>query len=202
VAAVSGPDVDWRFGFRVPDGWVSVDLALPEHERAAELAAAVQGLVEAEPGYRADAERMTNAAVSIVADAVAHEAMVAAVGFELVSGAVAPMAVVAHRLPGEEPVDVDRLAASLGDAHGQDITGREVTVVELPAGRAVRVHAISEGGAPGGQSPVVEGVDHFIPVPGSPDLLLLSCTTPAVAIGDQLLPIFDTMASTVGFRPA
>lgn len=195
-------DVDWRFGFRVPDGWIDVDLGLPEEVRANELAAAVDRLVEAEPGFADDAVRMTNVAISIVADAVAHEALVAAVGFDLVNGAVAPMAVAAYRLPGDRPVEVDRLARSLAEPHGQDITGREVTVVDLPGGPAVRVHAISEGGAPGGQSPVIEGVDHFFPVPGAPDILLLTCTTPAVAVGDLLLPTFDTMAATVHFEPA
>jgi hypothetical protein len=33
-------------------------------------------------------------------------------------------------------------------------------------------------------------------------MFLLSCTTPAISIGDLLLPAFDTMATTVGFSPA
>jgi hypothetical protein len=193
----------WNFGFEVPEDWIFGDLSLPEDERARALAAAVEGLADAEPAFREDAVRMTNAAISIVADAVAREALAAAVGFALVNGSVAPMAVVAHHLPGAEPLDVDRLADSLRRPHGRDINGRDVMVVDLPAGRAVRVHAISEGGSTsGGPSPVVEGVDYFIPVPGSDDLLLLSCTTPAVAIGDLLQPVFDEMATTVGIEVA
>ena len=36
-----------------------------------------------------------------------HEALLAAVGFGLLDDTVAPMSAVAHRLPGDEPVDVD-----------------------------------------------------------------------------------------------
>jgi hypothetical protein len=202
VAGVSGLD-GWNFGFEVPEDWVFGDLALTEDERAAALADAVERLVEAEPAFRDDAVRMTNAAISIVADAVARQALAVAVGFALVDGSVAPMAVVAHHLPGTAPVDVDRLAESLRRPHPRDLNGRDVMVVDLPGGPAVRVHAISEGGsASGAPSPVVEGVDYFIPVPGSDDLFLLSCTTPAVAIGDLLQPVFDEMAASVGIDVA
>lgn len=200
---MSGAEVAWRFGFRVPDGWIDIDLGLAESERFDAVAAAVDRLVADEPGFGDEAVRMKNAAHAIVTDAAAQGAMVAAVGFELVNGAVAPMAAVAHQLPGDTPVDARRLAESLEDPHARDITGREVSVVELPAGPAVRVHAISEGGdSAGGPLPVVEGVDYFVPVPGTTDMFLLSCTTPAVSIGDLLLPTFDTMATTVGFSPA
>jgi hypothetical protein len=200
---MSAADVGWRFGLHVPEGWVDVDLSLPEDLRFRAIDEAVDALVAAEPGFSDDAVRMKNAAWSVVADAVAQRAMVAAVGFERAAGATAPMSVVAHQLAGDAPIDVEALARSLEDSHPRDITGREVTIVELPAGPAVRVHAISEGGdAAGGPLPVVEGVDHFIPVPGTPDMLLLVASTPAVAIGDLALPVFDAIAATVGFLPA
>lgn len=203
MAVVSAADVAWRFGLQVPDGWVDIDLTLGEDERFRAIDEAIDALVAAEPGFGDDAVRMKNATWSVVADAVAQRAMVAAVGFEQVGGATAPMSVIAHQLAGEAPVDVAELARSLEAEHPRDITGREVTVVELPAGPAVRVHAISEGGdAVGGPLPVVEGVDHFIPVPGTPDMLLLVASTPAVAIGDLALPVFDAIADTVSFLPA
>lgn len=81
----------------------------------------------------------------------------------------------------------------------EDVDGREVAVVALPAGPAVRVHAISESGAGSGRTTFVEGVDHFVPVPGADDALLLSCTTPSVAVGDLLLPLFDEIARSLRF---
>ena len=110
----------------------------------------------------------------------------------------------ALRLEGDRPADPEHLATLLAAPRPEDLRQREVDVVELPVGPAVRVHAIADqpGEGEGAGSVVVEGLDHFIPVPGGNDVLLVSCTTPMVALGDALLPTFDAIAASVTIAPA
>ncbi len=203
---------DWTFGLTVPEHWITVDVAdvagdpnrsgdAPESELRAQIAAGVDAYVDDQPDLGPAAAWMNDVAGTVIIDAVDRGALAAAVGFETVAGEIAPLAVVVQGLAGDQPPDVDSLADALRVARPEDINGRDVSVVDLPGGPAVRVHAISEG-APGdeGEIVVVEGVDHFIPVPGGTDLLLLSGTTPAVGVGDALLPLFDDIATTVEIR--
>jgi hypothetical protein len=200
VAHVS---TDWVFRLAVPDEWVTPDLDRLPADRRADLVVAVERLVADVPDLRDDAVALVEVAEAVIADAEQNDALVAAVGFAILEGVVVALSVAAYGIPGDAPPDVAELADDLRVPHERDLNGREVDVVDLPAGPAVRVHAISEG-APDvdGRTTVVEAVDHFIPVPGRSDMLLLAGSTPSVAIGDVLLPVFDEIAATVRFADA
>jgi hypothetical protein len=193
------PDDDWYFGLQLPDGWVTAQLELPDGDRRDALRDDIDQLVTDEPGLRHDVDRMKVVAVDMTDRAVEHDAMASAVGFDLVDGAAVAMAISLHRLAADGDVDLDVLAETLSVPDELDVNPRDVEVVDLPAGPSVRVHTITEGG-PASEAagvPVIERVDYLIPVPGRPELLYVTCSTPSVAVGDLITPTFDAMAETV-----
>jgi len=194
---------DWNWGVTVPDGWITVDVSLPAADRRGTLVAGVGALGAGSPLLAAAAARLVDVASEVVAHAVENEALFVAVGFEVLGVDIVTMAVAGYGLFGRYPPDLARFADILREPHDRDLDGRDVDLVDLPVGPAVRVHAISESGPPDeyGKLVYVEGVDHFIPVPGGSDMLLVSCTTPSIAVGDMVTELFDEIATTVKVEP-
>jgi hypothetical protein len=206
MALVSRPEPDWNWGVVVPEDWLTVDVALPPADRRCVMVARVEELVAQTPAFEADAVRLVDIAEAVIDHAVANQALFVAVGFDHVGTELVAMSAAGYGLLGRFPPDLEALVEALQEPRPEDINGREVTTVELPVGPAVRLHVIYEayGGETdeGVQEPMVlEGVDHFIPVPQRTDMLLLSCTTPSVSVSDQLLPLFDAIAATVELEP-
>jgi hypothetical protein len=86
--------------------------------------------------------------------------------------------------PHDDPavlVTPERLAKTLGNSLGQ------VTIVELPAGQAVRVRRRAEATI----------LDVYVPVPESGAYLVLSFSTPLDALADAMIGLFDSVASTL-----
>jgi hypothetical protein len=193
---------DWNWGLVVPEGWITIDVGLPPADRRGALVVAVQELAETSPLLAEAAPRLVDVAHEVASHAVENDALFVAVGFETLGVDVITMAVAGYGLDGRTPPDLAKFAEILRTPHARDLDGRDVEVVTLPVGPAVRVHAISEGGPPDeyGKIVYVEGVDHFIPVPGGSDMLLLSCTTPSIAVGDMVTELFDEIASTVAIE--
>jgi len=91
---------------------------------------------------------------------------------------------------------------ALADELAADTRGkREVTVVELPAGEALRVREEST------PSPGAE--DHFLPsvsldfqvsVPHAQALLLLTFSTPLIQIADAMVELFDAVAGSLSWK--
>jgi hypothetical protein len=76
--------------------------------------------------------------------------------------------------------------------------GREVSVVELIPGPAVRVRALEEA-ADDRRREVSDTVQYFVPVPGTEQTVVLSFSTPVVAAGDAFAELFDVIASSFHF---
>jgi hypothetical protein len=195
VAIVS---TDWTFDLAVPEGWLALSSTGSAADHRGALVREVEAVAE-RLGAAGAAPTMLDLATQVAADADERGAAVAAVGFELIGAQVVVTSMLAVCLPGAQPADPGELAAVLAAPSPDDLRQREVDVVTLPVGPAVRVHAIADQSRPEDGSPtvVVEGVDHFIPVPGGTDVLLVSCTTPMVAVGDAVLPTFDAIAASV-----
>jgi hypothetical protein len=201
--AEPAPVTEWDFEVVVPEAWLPLDSTgtRADHRgalvRDVEQAAARMGAANA-------AAVLLDMASQVAADADERGALAAAVGFDLVGDNVAVSSMMALRLEGDRPADPEHLATLLAAPRPEDLRQREVEVVALPVGPAVRVHAIADlpGDDEDAPSVVVEGLDHFIPVPGGNDVLLVSCTTPMVALGDALLPTFDAIAASVTIEPA
>ena len=75
----------------------------------------------------------------------------------------------------------------------------EVKIVELPAGLCVRTLSRRKADLPDTSAPTVEveTVQHFFVVPGRDALLLLSFSTPDLALSDAFGELFDAMAASL-----
>lgn len=96
------------------------------------------------------------------------------------------------------PDDLAALAGGL--ARLTDGTGAASTVVELSAGPAVRLRRRGSAEGPDARVVEVEMLQYFVVVPGAARLLLLTFSTPNVALADALVELFDAIASTLRWR--
>ncbi|MGW1216238.1 hypothetical protein ACWD5F_42065 [Streptomyces sp. NPDC002499] len=101
---------------------------------------------------------------------------------------------------GSLPTAPDLAARLSADGDG------EVSVVELPAGTAVRVRRTTGGpdrsaptGAPGSPDEALASItlDYQLPVPATDAHLLLTFSTPLIQIGDAMVELFDAVAGSL-----
>jgi len=189
----------WSVRVTAPDDWMAVDVAADPAARWATLAPQVDELLWRRPELAVARSWVEHVAHDVAVDPVVEGALGMLVGFAALPDGFAAMSAGLWDMPGLDKtaggVEPGELARRLAAPQPDDLTEREVTVVGLPCGDAVRVHTITE--APTEPRSEVEGVDHLVPVPGTGDVLLLSCTTPTVALGDVLLPLFDSIAWSI-----
>jgi hypothetical protein len=193
----------WNWDVTVPETWIPVDVTLPAADRRGELVAAIEALARDSAELAPAAPGLVDLAHNVVSHAVENEALFVAVGFVPLGIDVVTMAVAGYGLFGQHPPDLELLVEELRQPHERDLDGRDVQLVQLPAGPAARVHVISADGPPDetGKVVYVERVDYFIPVPGGTDMLLVNCTTPSIAVGEMVTELFDGIANTVALEP-
>lgn len=98
------------------------------------------------------------------------------------------------------PATLEELRAGAAGAAKLDVRLRDVTVVDLPAGSAVRVRALRRSGADDdGSDLLIDVVEHWIPVPGTADVLVLKGSTPCLDVGDELAAAFDEIAGSLAW---
>jgi hypothetical protein len=125
---------------------------------------------------------------------------------EAVLDGVLPASVTAFMLPGplgarsDEP---DRIAALLPmlqpkEAKDADDTWTRVSLLELPeAGHAVRTAGVEDLEPEPGRKIRVVQMQTFVPIPDVNRVLLISCSSPAVAVAEGLLDLFDALTGTL-----
>ena len=88
------------------------------------------------------------------------------------------------------------------DVPDESAPWREVRVIELDAGRAVRVRGVSSLESPDGTQrlPIVS-MQTLIPIPGSDDVLDVVLTSPLVSMAEGLLDLFDAISATLSWEP-
>lgn len=103
----------------------------------------------------------------------------------------------------EHPDDLDAEIRSLETAlavmHEGEVRDPDVSVVDLPDGPAVRVRVLAENSPGKRRSLLIDGVSYWVPVPGQPDILLLSFSTPVLVLADVLAEIADDIARSLRF---
>jgi hypothetical protein len=195
-------DVEWTFAFDVPDGFLVVDPAWADSD-GGELVEALDRHLEARanPDLTERREELIDYASAFVRTAAAAVAVGAALSIDCAEdGRPLEAFVLAMAVDGRDdttPDALDELTATLRAEQPGDVSGRDVGVVALPAGRAVRVHGIFETDPGAEWSTLVEDVQHWIPVPHSGMQLVLTCSTPQLAFADHAIPVFDAIAATV-----
>ena len=111
------------------------------------------------------------------------------VSLQTAGGVPLPASLVVTLAP--PPADERALVAPARLAHSLRPGGGQVTLTDLPAGRAVRVHR------PGASATL----DIHVPVPGSGAYLLLSFATPLTILADAMMTLFDSIAGTLRWLP-
>jgi hypothetical protein len=106
-----------------------------------------------------------------------------------------------RKAPGDEPAEIAALLDALGSPSPNDLAPRDCGAVDLPAGRAVRLRRLTRTGdaEPGEPEMAVDMVQHWIPVPGGNETVVLAADTPCVAVADDLADVFDTIAGSLEF---
>jgi hypothetical protein len=200
-------DVEWRFSFDVPDGFLVVDPLWAEsdgHEIGEALDRHLDSL--AKPVLSARRDELLDYVSAFVHTAAAAIAVGAALSVDCAEdGRPVEGFVLALAVDGSDettPAALDALAETLRAEQPGDVTGRDVTVVRLPAGRAVRLHGIFETDPDAEASTLVEDVQHWIPVPHTGMQLVLTGSTPQLAFAEHAIPVFDAIASTVALGEA
>ena len=109
-----------------------------------------------------------------------------------------------RKVPGDEPAEIAALLDVLSAPSPYDLRLRECGPVDLPAGRAVRLRRLTRTGDadPGEPEMAVDMVQHWIPVPGGAETVILAAETPCVAVADGLAGVFDAIAVSLGLLGA
>ena len=177
-------------GYRlvVPDGWFGIDLDPAWRERAVTALARRQfaGLDHA-PHLRAQAR---DDLLARAADAYAAGGLEMFLSLEQIGGVPLPASLVIFVVP--PPEGTRQSAASLATTLGGG--GRQVSVVDLPAGRSVRS---LQRGEPGNPDTASCGLEVFVPVPGGGGWLLLSFATPPGPLAMAMTQLFDAVCTTL-----
>lgn len=193
------------FTLRVPESWLEFDiwratrtgdLARELDSRIAqapELAPYRGALVKALRQAAADAEHHGAVYCAAMLDPVADAGMLAATLMVFqTDGAADP----ANNAPEVIAGQVTAVAPVEGQAHW-----RRVEIVEIPAGRAVRVRGV-EAAAIGGGSVDCVVMQTLIPVPQDRGVLSTVLTSPQVELAEPLLDLFDAISSTLTWLTA
>jgi hypothetical protein len=193
-----------RFSLRVPETWVEFDvwrasrtgdLSRMVDQRLRDLpelrphrAAILRGLRQ----LAAEAERAGAVYCAAAADGAGEDgALLASLMVFSTAGMPEPglntVEAIAAQIPALAPSD-DRP------------DWREVRVIELPAGRAVRVAGVSVTSADGGQSLPVVTMQTLVPIPGGDGVLNVVLTSPQATLATVLLDLFDAISGTLAWE--
>jgi hypothetical protein len=176
-------------GYRlvVPDDWFAVNLEPGRMERS--VAALVKRQftgIDNAPHLKAQARQQLLAQTQAAQAAGGLEMFLS---LQQIAGIPLAASLVIFLVPasGTQVVTTQELAASLaGDE-------RQVTVVNLPAGEAVRV--LGRTSSP--DEPASATLEVFVPVPHNGEWLLLSFATPLGPLAPALTKLFDAICTTL-----
>lgn len=204
AAASAPPPSDYRLA--VPEGWERIVLDSPERwtHRIDKLVKRGLRRTQATPQLEAAlAERMRAQAEAAQANGGVEMYVVNQVlGQVPVSAGL--VVTVLRPSPGTEPGDLGDIARSLAlRADTKDAGIEDVTLVDLPAGPAVRHRYLRRPAAddPDGNKLAVAHLDVYLAVPQSDRRLLLSFSTPTAPplepLVEALVTLFDSVARTL-----
>lgn len=193
----------WDATLSVPDNWYLHD---PDPATAASTAAAdVDARIRERPDLARHRHQIIEALRSFGQEAVAKGALIAATYWEpQETGAVAAnlMLLAARREAFDDlGAELGALQRGLARPGRADVGPRDVEQVDLPAGPAVRLQllATTDESEKGLAAVVLAAVQYWVPVPGHPDMVVLSGTTSRLDGADELGEIFDSIARTLRF---
>jgi hypothetical protein len=189
-----------------PGDWIAIDLDAGDEEIAAMVEERAQQLPQLRDS-RDQAMRLMKQ-VRDAGDAVGI--IFAAVMFEVVEGVpvVASMTISAGPLffnSDDLAPEGDRLEAIATTIRAAKNSGSRLeddSVVELPAGRALRLQQMQPSEGSGDPQVMTFSVQYLLPVEPDQTLIAITFSTPTVVLADEFAPLFDAIASTFELRPS
>lgn len=203
---MTGPALDARVGFslRVPPSWFELDVH--PATRDASIRTLVRTRIAEVPQLRerrAEITRLLREQASAAWDA---GAVYCAAMTEAVMDGVLPASLTVFLLPG--PLDArsdepDRISALLPMLHPKDAAGENdpwtrLQLLDLEGcGPAVRTYGVEDLEPEPGKKVRVVQMQTYIPVPRVNRIVLVSCSSPAVAVSEGLFELFDALTGTL-----
>ena len=195
--APSGPTVAASFSIATLGDWF--DIRLPQGESAAdELAARLAASWPGEDGAEKEQE-LRDIVRSLVSASAALDVLCAYATLVSSQEYLLPASLVINAFP----LGGKTLSQVADELSGADalLPPRSSRLVELPAGQAVRVERLREWGVEAsGRHPVSLVIQYVTEVPGGEQALVLTFSTPALGLAQQLRPLFHAIASTLRFE--
>jgi hypothetical protein len=193
--ALADPTVAASFSIATPGDWF--DIRLPKGEAAADELAA--GLSDSWPERAGSAEELRGMVRSLVSASAALDVLCAYATVVNGHGRLLPASLVINAFPLRGK-SLGHVAEQLSGGNGA-LGARPPRLVDLPAGRAVRVERLREWDvSASGRHPVSLVVQYVAEVPGNGQALVLTFSTPALGLAEQLRPVFHAIVSTLRFE--
>ena len=191
------PAATGEFAFATPADWFAI--ALPATPADADRLADQVAVAHPElAGQRAALAAM----LTTLAEATELVGAVGAYGALFNASGLALPATLLVSLRPMGPYSLDEMGRELSSADHESAP-LAMSVFQLPAGRTVRIERLIEPSATGdGRRPVSFTVIYLTEVPGRDQVVALTFGTPAIALVDQLRPVFHQIACSLLINPA
>jgi hypothetical protein len=202
------------FSLRVPQTWFEFDVW--RATRTGDLARMVDQRLQDLPEFRPHRTTILRSLRQLAEDAERRGAVYCAAAADRIDddGMLLASLMVFSTAGMPEPAlnTVEAIAAQLTattpnspapiDGNGAGISPwREVRVIDLDAGRAVRVRGVtSVESSDGPQSLPVVSMQTLIPIPGTDDVLNVVLTSPLASMAEGLLDLFDAISATLAWE--
>ncbi len=195
--ALANPMAAASFSIATPGDWANI--RLPQGEGSADDLALA--LADSWPGPASSVAELRGMARSLMSAAAALDVLGAYATVLNDHGRLLPASLVINAFPLRGK-SLGQVAEELADGNGAR-GARPPRLVDLPAGRSVRVERLREWDVSAdGRTPVSLLVQYVAEIPGRGQALVLTFSTPALGMAEQLRPVFHAMACTLRFEPA
>lgn len=186
-----------EFAFATPADWFAIDLP----DSPADAGRLARHVTAAHPGLAGQREALAEMLTSLAAAAAAVGA-VGAYGALLDASGVALPATLLVTVQPAGSYALSDIAREMSGADRPDAPSA-TQMFDLPAGRTARTERLAEPPANGDdRRPVSFTVTYVTEVPGRDQVVVLTFATPALALIDQVRPVFHQIACSLLINPA
>lgn len=188
------------FELRLPESWLEFDVW--RATRTGDLPRLLDARIEQQPELKPYRGALVKALRQAASEAERRGALFCAAMSELVedAGMLAAIVMVFQTDGALDPADntpevIASQLTSVAPIEGA-AQWRRIDVVEIPAGRAVRVQGVKAVDL-GGQSVDCVVMQTLIPVPDGSGVLNVVATSPQVELAESMLDLFDAISATL-----
>jgi hypothetical protein len=200
MTAPGGEQVSGGLAFATPGDW----FALRVPRERTDAATLTDRLIAARPELAAQRDAVDRMLRGLFDGCASLDVLCAYTTALDVPGGPLPATLLASMHP-MDGLTVDRIAADMSalddPALDDSVTLPEVGRFDLPVGRTARIERLREWGTPGQDHRIVSLVVQYVAeIPGTGNAIMLTFSTPAVALAGQLRQLFHQIACTLRFE--